>query len=144
MMLMDEVQQLREEVKRLTQENQELRERLTAAEATIKQLVELLKQNSHNSNWPSSRDTSRRKTNSLRTKSARKAGGQAGHEGHTLEFSLEPDVIEKHRPTECAHCQEPLPEEITASEVAKRQVLDLPPLRYVTTEHQVETVLCPS
>lgn len=55
MMSMDEVQQLREEVKRLKQENQELRERLMAAEATIKQLLELLGQNSHNSNWPSSR-----------------------------------------------------------------------------------------
>jgi transposase len=144
MILMDEVQQLREEVKRLTQENQELRERLTAAEATIKQLVELLKQNSHNSNWPSSRDISRRKTKSLRSKSERKPGGQAGHEGHTLEFSLEPDVIESHRPTECEHCQMPLNEELAANEVSKRQVLDLPPLRYITTEHQVETVLCPS
>jgi hypothetical protein len=137
------VQQLREEVKRLTQENQELRERLTAAEATIKQLVELLGQNSRNSNWPSSRDKSRRKPKSLRSKSERKAGGQEGHEGHTLAFNPEPDVIKKHRPTECAHCQAPLAEEMAASEVAKRQVLDLPPLRYVTTEHQVETVLCP-
>jgi len=143
MIHMDEVQQLREEVKRLTQENQELRERLTAAEATIKQLVELLGQNSRNSNWPSSRDKSRRKPKSLRSKSERKAGGQEGHEGHTLAFNPEPDVIKKHRPTECAHCQAPLAEEMAASEVAKRQVLDLPPLRYVTTEHQVETVLCP-
>lgn len=141
---MDEVQQLREEVKRLKQENQELRERLMAAEATIKQLLELLGQNSHNSNWPSSRDKSRRKTKSLRPKTERKAGGQEGHEGHTLAFNPEPDVIEKHRPSECANCQAPLAEEIAASEVAKRQVLDLPPLRYITTEHQVETVRCPN
>jgi hypothetical protein len=120
---MDEVQQLREEVKRLTQENQELRERLTAAEATVKQLVELLGQNSRNSNWPSSRDKSRRKTKSLWSKSERKAGGQEGHEGHTLAFNPEPDVLERHRPTKCEHCQAPLAEEIAASEVAKRQVL---------------------
>jgi cell division septum initiation protein DivIVA len=63
-MLMDEVQQLREEVKRLTQENQELRERLAAAEAAIKQLVELLGKNSRNSNWPSSRDKNRPKPKS--------------------------------------------------------------------------------
>lgn len=141
---MDEVQQLREEVKRLTQENQELRERLTAAEATIKQLVELLGQNSRNSHWPSSRDKSRRKSKSLRSKSERKAGGQEGHEGHTLAFNPEPDVTQRHRPTECEHCQASLAAEIAASEVAKRQVLDLPPLRYITTEHQVETVLCPN
>jgi transposase len=144
MIAMDEVQQLREVVKRLTQENQELRERLTAAEATIKQLVELLGQNSQNSSWPSSRDKRRRKSKSQHSKSERKAGGQAGHEGHTLAFSLGPDVIETHRPPECEHCQTPLVEAIAGSEVSKRQVLDLPPLRYVITEHQVETVLCPS
>lgn len=141
---MDEVQQLREEVKRLTQENQDLRERLATAEATIKQLVEMLGQNSHNSNWPSSRDKGRRKSKSLRSKSERKAGGQAGHEGHTLSFNLEPDIIAKHRPRACKNCQAPLAEEITAIAVTKRQVLDLPALRHVTTEHQVETVLCPN
>ncbi len=145
MTLMDEVQQLREEVKRLTQENQELRERLTVAESTIKQLVELLGQNSHNSNWPSSRDKSRQKPKpkSLRPKTERKAGGQEGHEGHTLEFNPEPDVIEKHRPTHCKHCQTPLAEDIAAGDIVKRQVFDLPPLRFVTIEHQAETILCP-
>ncbi|GIK54836.1 MAG: hypothetical protein BroJett015_04990 [Chloroflexota bacterium] len=39
MMSMDEVQQLREEIKRLKQENQELRERLMAAEATINRAI---------------------------------------------------------------------------------------------------------
>lgn len=138
------MQQLREQVKRLTQENQELRERLAVAEATIKQLADRLGQNSHNSNWPSSRDKSRRKSKSLRSKSERKAGGQEGHEGHTLSFNLEPDVIEKHRPSACKNCQVPLAEKITAIAVTKRQVLDLPPLRYVTTEHQVATVRCPN
>lgn len=146
MTIMDEVRQLREEVKRLRQENQELRERLTVAESTIKQLVELLGQNSHNSNWPSSRDKSRQKPKpkSLRPKTERKAGGQEGHEGHSLEFNPEPNVIKKHRPAHCEHCQVPLAEGIAASDIVKRQVLDLPPLRYVTIEHQVETVLCPS
>ena len=145
------MEELQRENERLRQENQELREllkivteQLAAAEQRIKELSEQLKQNSRNSNWPSSRDKSRRKTKSLRSKSERQAGGQEGHEGHTLAFNPEPDVIEKHRPTECAHCQAPLADEIAASEVAKRQVLDLPPLRYITTEHQVETVLCPS
>jgi len=145
------MEELLRENELLKQENQELREllkqvteQLMAAEQRIKELSEQLKQNSRNSNWPSSRDKSRRKTKSLRPKSERDAGGQEGHEGHTLAFNPEPDVIAKHRPTECAHCQAPLSEEIAASEVAKRQVLDLPPLRYVTTEHQVETVLCPN
>lgn len=36
-----------------------------------------------------------------------------------------------------------MPEEIVASKVAKRQVFELPPLRYVTIEHQAETLICP-
>ncbi len=142
---MDKEPQLREEVKRLTQENQELRERLTVAEATIKQLIELLGQNSRNSNWPSSRDKSRQqpKPKSLRPKTERKAGGQEGHEGHTLKFNPEPDVIAKHRPAHCGHCQAPLATAIEASDTAKRQVFDLPPLRFVTIEHQAETIVCP-
>lgn len=143
--------ELRRENERLRQENQELREllkqvteRLIAAEEKIKQLSQQLKQNSRNSNWPASRDKSRRrpKAKSLRPKTERKAGGQAGHPGHTLEFNPEPDVIEKHRPAHCEHCQTPLAADMVASDVAKRQVFDLPPLRFVTIEHQVETVLC--
>ena len=146
---MDELQR---EIERLRQENQELRdllkqvtERLTAAEQTIKQLRQQLGQNSQNSNWPSSRDKSRQKPKpkSLRPKTERKAGGQEGHEGHTLAVNPEPDVIETHRPLNCVRCQSPLAADITASDIAKRQVLDLPPLRFVTIEHQVETVLCP-
>jgi transposase len=142
---MDDVKQLREENKQLKRENKELRERLTVAEAQIKQLIELLGQNSHNSSWPSSRDKSRQKTKpkSLRPQTDRKAGGQEGHKGHTLEFNPKPDVIEPHRPAQCKHCLALLAEEITASEIVKRQVFELPPLRFLTIEHQAETVLCP-
>jgi transposase len=142
---MDEVQQLRAENKQLKREVQELREKLTVAEAQIKHLVELLGQNSHNSSWPSSRDKGRQKPKpkSLRPQTERKAGGQEGHEGHTLEFNPKPDLIESHRPAQCEHCQAPLPEEVVASKVTKRQVFELPPLRYVTIEHQAETLICP-
>ncbi|MBK8988175.1 MAG: IS66 family transposase [Chloroflexi bacterium] len=142
---MDEVQQLRAENKQLKREVQELREKLTVAEAQIKHLAELLGQNSHNSSWPSSHDKGRQKPKpkSLRPQTERKAGGQEGHEGHTLEFNPKPDLIESHRPAQCSHCQAPLPEEIAASKVTKRQVFELPPLRYVTIEHQAETLICP-
>jgi cell division septum initiation protein DivIVA len=70
---MDELRQLREENERLKRENQELRKRLALAGAAIKQLVDLLGQNSHNSSWPSSRDKSRQKSKpkSLRPKTER-------------------------------------------------------------------------
>lgn len=149
MIIMDELQR---EIERLKGENQELRnllqqvsEQLRVAEETIKQLRQQLGQNSQNSNWPPSRDKNRPKPKpkSLRPKTDRKAGGQAGHEGHTLAFQSDPDVIEKHRPSYCQHCQYPLPEDALPHDVAKRQVLELPPLRFITVEHQAETIICP-
>ena len=145
MISMDEIQQLQEENKQLREENKALKERLTVVEEQVKKLLEQLGQNSHNSNWPSSRDKTRKKKpkpKSLRTKSGRKAGGQKGHQGHTLKFEAEPDEIETHRPSHCAHCQVKLSDDADTKTVQKRQVLDLPPLQFVTTEHQVETVEC--
>lgn len=145
MISMDELQQLREENQQLKREIQELREKLTVAEAQIKQLIELLGQNSRNSSWPSSHDKGRQKPKpkSLRPQTERKAGGQKGHKGHTLEYNPEPDVIEPHRPGHCEHCQAPLSEDIVASQVVKRQVFELPPLRFLTIEHQAKTITCP-
>lgn len=139
MISMDEIQRLREE-------NQALRERVAALEEQVKKLLEQLGQNSRNSNWPSSRDKTRKKkpkTKSLRQKSDRQVGGQKGHKGHTLSFTSEPDEVIVHRPTHCCHCDTELSKAPLADNVQKRQVLDLPPLQFVTTEHQVETVRCP-
>ena len=143
------MEELRQENERLRQENQELRdllkqvtEKLAVAERKIEQLTQQLGQNSRNSNWPSSRDKSRPKPKSLRQKSGRKAGGQAGHKGNTLAFNPEPEEIETHRPNQCQHCHTPLIAEAEVSGVSKRQVIDLPPLQYVTTEHQAETLIC--
>lgn len=146
------MEELRRENERLKQENHELRQllhqvmdRINAAEEKLKRLSEQLKQNSRNSNWPSSRDKGRQKAKpkSLRAKTKRKAGGQEGHPGYSLAFNPEPDVIEKHRPNQCEHCQAALAETIAASGSSKRQVLELPSLRFVTIEHQAETVQCP-
>jgi hypothetical protein len=117
---------LRQENKRLKKENHELRERLAAAEAKIKQLVELLAQNSHNSNWPSSHDKDRRKrkSKSLRPKTDRKAGGQTEHKGYTLEFNPNLDVIETYRPLQWEHCQAPFGDDIVADLLAAKQQVD--------------------
>lgn len=134
-----------QENKQLKQRIQELETALQAAQQQIAELTALLKQNSRNSHWPSSRDKSRNKkrTKSLRRKSDKKPGGQKGHQGHTLKMSDTPDVIAVHRPRACQHCQQPFPDEQGAVAVVKRQVHDLPPLQIVVTEHQAETLCCP-
>ncbi|MAT97144.1 MAG: hypothetical protein CL608_08380 [Anaerolineaceae bacterium] len=133
-----------QENEQLKQRIQELEAALQAAQQQIAELTALLKQNSRNSHWPSSRDKSRKKkrTKSLRRKSDKKPGGQKGHEGHTLKMSDKPDVVTVHRPDTCQHCQQPFSEEQRAVAVDKRQVHDLPPLQVVVTEHQAETLCC--
>jgi transposase len=128
----------------LKQEIAELRKALNEALETIKELRAQLGQNSRNSNWPSSRDKGkkRRSSKSLRSKSEKSAGGQPGHEGHTLEFSAVPDRVESHRPQRCIHCQSELAPEQSVTSVQRRQVVDLPPLQVQVVEHQVETVVC--
>ena len=137
---MDELQR---EVEALRKENQQLRQRVAELEAMVKKLSELLSQNSRNSNWPSSRDKSRgSQPKSQRRPSSRKAGGQKGHQGHTRQLSDTPDEIAVHQPLCCQECQAPLPADAPITEVSRRQVIDLPPLQFVTTEHQVQTKTC--
>lgn len=133
-----------EEIKQLKRENAKLRKALNEALELIKDLQAQVNQTSRNSGWPSSRDKSRKKrsSKSLREKSNKKAGGQVGHEGETLEFSKKVDRVKKHRPTACAHCQSQLSKEQEAHVFDRRQVLDLPPIELEVTEHQVEAIVC--
>jgi len=135
---------LRTENERLRKEIKELRQMLKIALERIEQLEAQLGQNSRNSNWPSSRDKGhkKRRKQNLRPKSDKKAGGQPGHEGHSLKFSQEPDHIERHRPEACQHCKHHFADEQLAVELKRRQVIDLPPLQVEVTEHQVECLAC--
>jgi transposase len=133
-----------DEIEQLKQEIAELRQLLNEALATIKELQAQLDQNSRNSNWPSSREkgSKKRRTKSLRQKSDKAAGGQAGHAGQTLELSASVDRIVRHRPEQCAHCQATLPPSGDGQVSHRRQVVDIPPLLAEIVEHQVESVVC--
>lgn len=132
-------------------ENQQLRQRVTELEKalasaleTIRALQAQLNQTSANSNWPPSHDKGKkRRTQSLREKSEKPAGGQQGHKGTTLAFRAEPTCVKRHRAACCAHCAAPLDRALGVVGVKKRQVLDLPPLQLEVVEHQAETVCCP-
>lgn len=135
---------LEKENEDLRQENQELRRQLEKALERIAQLEAQVGQTSRNSNWPSSRDKGRKRSRrqNLRQKSGKKPGGQAGHEGHTLKMSPEPDHIRGHRPEACPHCQQAFTEEQEVIALKRRQVIDLPPLQVEVTEHQVASLAC--
>ena len=54
-----------------------------------------------------------------------------------------PDEVLRHRPLVCAHCQQPL-EGVAGQLKERRQVHDLPEVRLLVREHQVEEVCCPA
>lgn len=132
-----QVHQLNRMVKELNKELTQARKQTRLAKEA--HLAHLLK-NSKNSSLPPSTDP-RKRTKSLREKSGRKPGGQAGHPGATLDFVAQPDRLRIHAPEACHVCGSSLGNsEIEGSE--RRQVHDLPPQQIEVTEHQAQTKVC--
>ncbi len=138
-----------ERIAQLEQENAQLRAELAEAHQQIAQLAERLQQvegrlakDSHNSSKAPSSDGPARPSRSQRKASGKKTGGQAGHAGRTLMQAASPDEVLLHRPGRCAHCQQSL-QGVPGQIKECRQVHDLPQLRLLVQEHQVEEVRCP-
>ena len=111
----------------------------------LNEKIALLKggRDSHTSSTAPSGDFSRSNSNSLRTPSGKKTGGQPGHTGHTLPLSETPDEIIDHKPVACSCCGKSL-EEVPEDSYTRRQLVDIPPIRPVYTEHRSHIKICPS
>jgi len=108
----------------------------------LKEEIRILKagKNSKNSSLPPSTDIIK-PNQSLRIRSGKKPGGQLGHEGKTLEIKAVPDQIIQHIPQFCNCCGKDLYDrEATLQE--RRQVVDIPPVKAVYTEHQLYSKKC--
>jgi transposase len=125
----------------------ELKERVAKLESIIANLYSELAQyrtpkNSGNSSLPPSSDFAPPKRNqSLREQSHNAPGGQEGHEGFTLQFKEVPDKVVKYSPCICSACGLDLAE-ASESLIEKRQVVDLPPIQPIYTQHQVYRKTC--
>jgi len=132
-----QLHQLQLTVKDLNKQLKEAREQTRLAREA--HLASVLK-NSQNSSCPPSTNPHKR-ARSLRQKSGKRAGGQHGHPGVTLEFVEQPDHLIVHTPEACHLCGASL---INGEAVKTecRQVHDLPPLKIEVTEHQAQTKIC--
>jgi len=145
-----------EELSQLRAENQGLREQIEQRDQQLAQRDELIAQlqerlhaleervakDSHNSHLPPSSDRFGRQPRSLRKKSGKKPGGQAGHPGQSLRFSATPDEVIVHGVQRCEQCERDL-QAVQPTAIERRQVVDVPPLGLVVCEHQAEHKLCP-
>src|SRR5436305_764483 len=142
----EELQALREEnrvLKALVAELLPLKEQLAQAHARIKDLEDRLAQDSRTSSKPPSSDGLARLPRSSRRPSGKRPGGQAGHAGHTLTMVEPPDEVVRHRPQMCSQCCADL-STVPGRVAERRQVLDLPEIRLLAHEHQIEAICCPT
>ena len=108
----------------------------------VNELERQVKQNSQNSSKPPSSDGYKKPLpKSLRKKSGRRSGGQAGHVGATLEREAEPKYTITHWPESCEGCGEALGQGHAMGHES-RQVFDIPPVEIEVTEHQAMRVSC--
>jgi transposase len=127
-----------------------LQEQVQHQAATIKLLESRItflennqKKDSTNSSKPPSSDIGKAQhTQSLRTKSGKKPGGQFGHSGATLTFSTTLNVTKTYSIKHCECCNKNI-SLITVSGYERRQVFDIPPIEMLVTEHQGEIKNCP-
>jgi transposase len=112
-----------------------LREQLAGLRSQVADLAARVKASSRNSSRPPSSDgPAKPAPKSLRGKSGRKPGRPKGQPGATMELSDHPDKKVKHRPARCSCCGKSL-KNAPVTAVERRQVIGIPPVKAVTTEH---------
>ena len=100
----------------------------------LRQVQARVDKDSHNSHLPPSSDRSVRQPKSLRSKSGKKPGGQADHQGHSLKQVASPDSVQMHRVECCESCYHDL-REVTCLQVERRQVIEVTSQRVEVIEH---------
>jgi len=135
---------LRAENEALRAENEALRAENAALRAEVAELRRRLDLDSSNSSKPPASDGLKKKPRlpgSLRGRSDKPSGGQAGHKGDTLKQVEASDRIERHTAEVCRHCFAGLAAWMQTG-MEKRQVFDLPERLIEVTEHQASVYRC--
>src|SRR3954451_15662758 len=124
------------ELAALRAENARLQARVQALEARVGP-------NSTNSSRPPSSDPPATPLRPPAAPTGRRRGGQPGHPPHQRAVvpPEQVDAVVVHWPTHCRQCVAPLAGE-AVGEPVRHQVTELPPVRAVVTEHQLQHVPC--
>ena len=139
------VARLEAENARLRAENAALIALVAKLEARIADLEARLRMDSRNSSKPPSSDGYGKPPRAERRRqerAERKAGKQPGAPGSHLPMVEHPDAVIVSRPVRCPGCDLPVAADAEVVRTERRQVVDLPELRPMVTEHQVVTVRC--
>ena len=133
---------LSKELSDVKQENLDLKKEVVQLKEKVIILEgKLQRKNSTNSSIPPSKDENRVKPNqSLREKTGKKTGGQKGGKGTTLKMYNNVDHIIDHKLDFCTSCGEELVG--THEFIGKRQVVDIPPITPIVTEHRIYSTIC--
>jgi len=125
-----------------------LREMNERLEARVAELERQAGQNSGNSGKPPSRDPAAERQRQAEQRQKRTQAGakrpkgkQRGSRGSALEMSANPDTVVDHRPAACEGCGAELGDD-TSTGYAARQVVELPEVTPVVTEHRAHTCRC--
>jgi transposase len=131
-----------DEVERLSALVLEKDAQIAALMARVAELEKILGRNSKNSSLPPSAEGfAKAPVAPNRAARRRRPGKQTGDPGHRLEPVSNPDHVVVHAPQRCGGCDR----DLACGEIVKRetrQVFELPEVRAIVTEHQVETRRC--
>jgi len=140
-----------QEIERLTQENERLREQLAEQAKRIADLehqLALRQQNSTTTSKPPSSDglAGGQRERGRRVKSRRKAGGQPGHPGHhrPLVPIERVNTVVDLVPDACRQCEHPLHAGHEVGEPRRHQVTELPRIEADVTEYRCHRRRCPA
>jgi transposase len=114
--------------------------------AEIEALKHRVGKDSSNSSMPPGSDgpaARAKRTKQRKSKpSPRPRGGQAGHEGRSLQRVADPDHVEVLAPTCCGGCGHDL-RDVTGRVASRIQVFDTPPVKLRVTEYRLVAADCP-
>jgi transposase len=140
--LAEQITRLTAQIEKLQAQNRELRVRSCQLLRRNSELEAQASKDSHNSSRPPSTDPLwRKRTKSLRVRSGKLPGGQAGHRGERRPLTPRPDRIVEHRPPQCRSCHSPLAEGQLMSHL-KQQVIEVRPAKLRVIEHRLYVVRC--